>query len=367
MFDARITLGLVERIYAAAYDPASWRDYAEELRRATDAASAHFLLIDPGCQQASIYAELTGTPEQHREYEAHFWRVDKWRDIASRRPVGSVWGSHEVSSDQEFAESEFYRDFLRRWNGDLFYFGGGVLFKREGLEVASGVMRDRAAGPVGEPELCLMRALMPHLQRAFAMHRRFSRLRLERNTLAAVLERAPFGVIVLDATRRVTAMNAEAERLVAQADGLLLRAGRLQAARQTAADEFEAVLRRGGAMALPRRSGKRPLGLLAAPAPPGDGFGSSRAATVLLLSDPDARREPPEQVLSRLFGLTRAEARLVALLVAGRTLEQAAAELSITSNTARAYLKRVFWKTGVSRQSELVRLVAGSVAALATE
>jgi PAS domain-containing protein len=335
MSDPRTTLGLVERIYAAAYDPAGWRDYAEELRRATDATSAHFLLIDPGHEQACIFAELTGTPEQHREYEAHFWRVDKWRDIAARSSAGAVWGSHQLGPEKEFAESEFYRDFLRRWNGDLFYFGGGVVYRRAGLEVASGVMRDRATGPVGEAELHLMRALMPHLQRAFAMHRRFSRLRLERNTLAAVLDRAPFGVIVLDAEGRVAAMNAAAERLVADGDGLTHRAGRLQPARETSAEAFEAVLRRGGVLALPRRSGKRPLGLLAAPAPrDGRAFGKSAPATILLLSDPEERAAAPAQALRQLFGLTGGEARLVARLVDGRTVEQAAEDLSISVNTA---------------------------------
>jgi DNA-binding CsgD family transcriptional regulator len=44
-------------------------------------------------------------------------------------------------------------------------------------------------------------------------------------------------------------------------------------------------------------------------------------------------------------------------LVAGRTLAQASRRLGIMPQTARTHLKRVFSKTGVTRQAELVRLL----------
>ena len=46
------------------------------------------------------------------------------------------------------------------------------------------------------------------------------------------------------------------------------------------------------------------------------------------------------------------------------TLDDAAAALDISRNTARSQLQAVFRKTGVSRQSELVLLLLGSVATL---
>jgi DNA-binding CsgD family transcriptional regulator len=70
-------------------------------------------------------------------------------------------------------------------------------------------------------------------------------------------------------------------------------------------------------------------------------------------------------LIARLFGLTSAEARLAALLADGMSLAEAAAALAISEGSARTYSKRIFAKTGVSRQAELVRLVLKSVAALA--
>jgi DNA-binding CsgD family transcriptional regulator len=54
------------------------------------------------------------------------------------------------------------------------------------------------------------------------------------------------------------------------------------------------------------------------------------------------------------FGLTPAEARLALHLVAGETLRSAEVKLGITYESARTQLKKIFNKTGTSRQAELV-------------
>ena len=51
-------------------------------------------------------------------------------------------------------------------------------------------------------------------------------------------------------------------------------------------------------------------------------------------------------------------------LVDGASLEEVAEELSIRRNTARAHLRAIFSKTGVRRQTELVRILLNSVAPL---
>ena len=46
-------------------------------------------------------------------------------------------------------------------------------------------------------------------------------------------------------------------------------------------------------------------------------------------------------------------------------LDEASAELGVSRNTTRTHLRAVFAKTGVSRQTGLVRLILNSVAPLA--
>jgi DNA-binding CsgD family transcriptional regulator len=65
----------------------------------------------------------------------------------------------------------------------------------------------------------------------------------------------------------------------------------------------------------------------------------------------------PIELLRSHFGLTPAEARLALHLVAGETLRSAEVKLSISYETARTCLKKIFNKTGTSRQAELVIVI----------
>jgi DNA-binding CsgD family transcriptional regulator len=59
-----------------------------------------------------------------------------------------------------------------------------------------------------------------------------------------------------------------------------------------------------------------------------------------------------------LYGLTPAEARIAELLVGGATPAQVATELGLRGSTVKTHLLRVYEKTGVHRQSDLIRLAA---------
>jgi DNA-binding CsgD family transcriptional regulator len=59
--------------------------------------------------------------------------------------------------------------------------------------------------------------------------------------------------------------------------------------------------------------------------------------------------------------LTPAEALLSLQLAEGLTLDEAADQLNIRKNTARAHLRSIFSKTSVTRQTSLVSLLLNSM------
>ena len=85
---------------------------------------------------------------------------------------------------------------------------------------------------------------------------------------------------------------------------------------------------------------------------------------VLYLFDSSLDRQVSHEILMRLYGLTKTEAKLVQLLVGGSTLDSAATVLDISVNTARTHLKHVFHKTGINRQAELVHRIETGPAGL---
>jgi DNA-binding NarL/FixJ family response regulator len=65
-------------------------------------------------------------------------------------------------------------------------------------------------------------------------------------------------------------------------------------------------------------------------------------------------------MMKELFGLTPSESRLVIALSAGEKLDEAAVSAGLTISSARTYMKRIFEKTGVNRQADLVKMIASS-------
>ena len=115
-------------------------------------------------------------------------------------------------------------------------------------------------------------------------------------------------------------------------------------------------------MLISRPSLKRPFSVIVSPRPSNQfELGPAHSAAIIFVSDPESEIEPEPAALFRLFGLTPAEGKLATLLMQGKSLEDTSNELSITRETARTHLKRIFDKTSTHRQGELIRLLLTSV------
>ncbi len=211
--------------------------------------------------------------------------------------------------------------------------------------------------------------LAPHFSQAIGLRARLQAGADLDQRLRQHLDRLRGGLIVCNGVGRVQWMNRSAESLLAASGSLRLRAGSLRATGAAA----DARLRQEiGELAATGAGGNRYLTL---------GQGAQRlhlamqtlaaqrhlpggAASVFLIVSGEAAGAPVSPAaIVKLFGLTPAEAHLVAGLVAGHTLEQYAQRRGVALGTVRGQLKLVLGKTGAARQAELVRLVLSSAAA----
>lgn len=62
---------------------------------------------------------------------------------------------------------------------------------------------------------------------------------------------------------------------------------------------------------------------------------------------------PDAETLAKGLRLSRSESRVAALIIRGKSIQQAATQLGLSEQTARTYLKRIFGKVGISRQTQL--------------
>jgi DNA-binding CsgD family transcriptional regulator len=172
------------------------------------------------------------------------------------------------------------------------------------------------------------------------------------------------GGFLLDRHARVVSLNAIARRCLD--DGLVLCGEHLSATDRDTDHRLQSlvgVALSATADASPamsvavRRSPRLPLVLRALRLNEPARRTASEASLLLLALDPEIWPEPPRDILTQTFGLTRAEAEVAIGIVCGRTLAEVAAGRDVKVGTARAHLKTVFSKTHTRNQAELTGIL----------
>ena len=213
-------------------------------------------------------------------------------------------------------------------------------------------------GPVPDAGLALLNHVRPHLMRAATLAARlgFEKTRSAVDTLASL----GFPAAAVTAQGRLLVHNAlAAEHGDVWTTGigdLLLLHDRVSA--QLFRLAMETIAGPGGTRSIPVRGGdgavRHVLHVVPIRRSAHDIFSS--AAAVVVLTDAVDRSGSPA-LLQALFDLTAAEARLARQLAAGVSLEDFATASNRSLATVRNQLRSIFEKVGVTRQSELVRVL----------
>jgi DNA-binding CsgD family transcriptional regulator len=363
---------LVGQIYESAGDRTQWPAFLASFREATRAAAVHIAIDDPANARAVVTEFLGHDPRFLSMYTEYYSSRDVWVRGRPLLPSGETVLGQRLIRDEDLAKTEFYGDFLRPQG--FFHVVAGCISREPATSVDIAALRSKRQGAFGAPEESLLRALMPHLQRAVQIHRRLAAAEATSRSLVESMDRLPYGVVLLDERGQVLLANGVARRLLAARDGLTEGRGTLGASKRSESSALrrlvaDAVLGSGGGLAISRPSGARPLSLLVAPfrRREADPFGVRRPVAVVFVSDPDTRIDAPADLLAALHGLSAAEARVAAEVLEGGSLSDIAERLGITRNTANTHLRRVFEKTSTRRQSDLVRLLALGPATLARD
>jgi DNA-binding CsgD family transcriptional regulator len=338
---------LVSLVYEAAADASRWPAFLE----------AYVLAVKGG--RASLLLS-TG----HGNGAAPFrWSMaeDLYRTVGAGQPEGAIRtidllgpGALEPSTtDPEFHAPR-----------DVRYAVAGVF-----LQTADGpsmivAVRGEQDGPFGELASAILRPLMPHLRQAALLHHEVSSLRARLAAFTSYLDRSPLPFLLTDARGRVLYANAAANQTVEWKDGIAITSGHLSVTSPRNRVAFckaieEAATGRGRPLCRIEveraEHNKPPYRLLLIPVPSAAGLYQPTAAVLII--DTEARPELDPEVLSELFFLTPAEARVTAKLGVGQSAEEIAEETGVSLETVRTHIRRVLSKTGTGRQGELIALV----------
>ena len=343
----------------AAIDPSQWTRAMDTVAQYAGATGAVLLQIrgrGPGTPHSASLGE--GLEVYFRD-EWHL-RDKRERGIPHMREKGIFVDQDFVTRD-ELKTSDYYNGFLRRFEAN---WSAGIGFSNDDDEWCLVIERGEKIGFFEEKEQADLVRFGPYLDRAaqLARHLGFANA----TGMLDAFEALGCASFLLDQAGQVIRHNAQAERLLG--DGLTLLRGRLRCDRTAdslALGQLTAALGRStgltpaeAPLVTVHRLAKRPLviqGIALA------GLASavfSPATSILLVSDTDERPLPtPTQATQKIFGLTAMEATLLSFLEQEIPMPAAAEALGISFETARSHLKRVFSKTGTSRQADLLLLL----------
>lgn len=380
-------LPAIRRLYDAATDAEKWPAFLKELARSFDARGAHIVRVQPH-DHALTFSVLYGfddemrrlyggddadLPASFRRFERHFGELmptDPRIRLIEKYP-SRPFSCRLAISESELHNSRVYRELLSR--AGVEYSLVVSLPEDDGSLIMMGVFRGKQSTHFKQQDVETFGELIPHVKQAVALSERLARVDLVNRIAFEALDGIAMGILLVDENARLVHANATAGRIVAMADGISLHNDTL---RLNAREEDRALRRAiwdavaqvrsgelppGEALAVSRPSGNEPFPALVATLWGNHlryGLGRlDRPLAVVFVTIPEEPQEAPAELLRRLFGLTLAEARICERLVQGRTVEEAAHDLEIAADTVRVHLKKVFAKTGVSRQAELIAKV----------
>ncbi|MFT4117594.1 helix-turn-helix transcriptional regulator [Bradyrhizobium sp.] len=355
---------LVESIYDAGLDPSRWNEAVVGIRDFVGGQACGLFSKDSISKFGVTHYYCGADPHYIQLYsETH----SKFDPLSVLPPQGQIVSIPDLVNFDAYRRGRFYQEWMRP----------------QGCSDAANVVLDRsnASCPVMMTVLSGRRMVdagmkqrlslvVPHASRALLINRTIASKLTLATALADILDNLASGIFLLDASCQVVHANSAGQALLAAEDVVRTVAGQLV----TSSAETNQILRDAFAardIALPVGRGQA-IPLLS---PEAERYvahilplasvlrnGSERlpdAVGALLLRKVTLGGQSYGELIARTFDLTPAELRVFLSIVEVGGVPETAAALGIAETTAKTHLHRVFAKTGVSRQADLVKLAAG--------
>jgi DNA-binding CsgD family transcriptional regulator/PAS domain-containing protein len=368
--DLEAVLGLTGEIYDAALDPGMWPQVLQRITAFVDGVSSVLISHDAASRANRFHFTWGDNPDYSRSYQDTYARLNPINPILLMMNPGELWSVATAMPMKQFRQTRFYLEWVKPQNGgDVI----GAILERSGTVITSvATSLDAPRSPASDKTKHRMSLIMPHVRRAVAIGNVIEMHRVEAETLGDAIDALGAAVFLVRGDGEILRANASGRALVEA--GTLLRAidSRLAAVDQYVRRDLGRALADAAEGDRFQREGRTSVPLV-------DRLGERYVAHILPLTA-GARRLAgrstgaaaavfvqkaemgcvfPMEAICRQFELSKAELRvLVGMLEIGPPAEIAPV-LGLSEATVRTHLRRLFEKTGTSRQADLVKLVAG--------
>ncbi len=355
-------------IYDAALEEAGWVSCLESIRKVLRANYASLIVRTETIDDIGLIVSA-GNDQPN---------IDPGNPYIAMSPLSGIPPDQlitlsQVLSEKEWRASHYYRSYCAPQG--VFHVMAADIATSNGGVYGFRITRPETQPDFSAVELDFCRLLLPHIKRALNLHLSIHQDRKVSTLYSHAMAQMMVGVVVLDQDGMVIECNPAAVAVLEARDGLAVVGKQLEASYADDNRKLQALVREAlvtshtgrvalnEAMSVSRPSGRLGWGLIVQRIASDQWTeGKQRPSVAVFVRDTEGRVDPPVRLAQQLFHLTPAETALAIQLANGLSLEEAAEMLNIKRNTARAHLRSIFSKTGVRRQTELVRIFLNSVA-----
>lgn len=354
---------LIEEIYDAALEPARWNDVVVGINDFVGSQACGLISKDAKSKYGQTHYYCGVDPHYIRLYAESYSRFDP---LTTLPPSGQVVGIPDLLEYDEYRRGPFYQEWLRPQrcidvaNVVLDKSGedcADLLTFLPGARMADAEMRRRIA------------AVAPHARRALLVNKSIDATASRAATFADILNGLSAAIFLIDASCRIVHANSAGHDIVGAGDVLRSVNGQLVArdvqANQTLRKAFAGhggVAADAACIALPMtgHDGERYVAhVLPLTAAARGATASAYRSVAALFVRKVAMEIAGSDIIARSFDLTPAELRVMLSVVDVGGVPETATALGIAESTVKTHLRRVFAKTGSSRQADLVKIAAG--------
>jgi len=361
---------ILASLHEAALDDARWPATTALIDEACGIGMSGTAVVvgdEAEVQFARAYAH--GQPRQDlvddyfRNYYPHDERVPRMRGLPDSRLVHIP----NLYTEQERKTSVAYNEGLRRTGSQ-----NGLNVRLDGphgSHILWAISNSLSTNGWGSSQIQMIERLVPHMRQFVCVRQALADADALGDSLTQLLDNTRVGVIDLDRRGRVVEANDRARFLLRRGNGLQDRDGFLRAWLPADNARLEQLLARalptfnneaatGGSMTVRRSSGLPSLVVHVNPVTVRQtDFGRRPVAALVLVVDPGERPRIDPRLVAETLGLTPAESAVAVLLSQGKTVRDIAAETGRREVSVYRHLRQIYKKQGISRQTDLVRLV----------
>ncbi|WP_343044757.1 helix-turn-helix transcriptional regulator [Allomesorhizobium camelthorni] len=352
---------LVDSIYATVFGEGTWQDFLAKLSRILPDGRSTLFYHDSRRSKGAFNLNSGFDAAEVAKYGEYYSSINPWMPAAAVRKVGLGVVAEQMFPRDRLVKTEFYNDFWSKVGGESAV--GVTIVREEGRSFLLSTLTSCPDPEANRHAADTLTRLAPHLNRAFKHFRSEPGQRTIAEIGSSLFDAVDIGMVVVGDRGLVKSASSVGQNMINT--GRCLRVtllGKIKVCQERADYLLSQMLDRsyqGSRVASCMVDAFKLTFIQVAKDPLSLYF--QGPTIVILMEQGNTMPRVNGDYFSKAYGLTAAETRALAGIMAGKSVDEIANAAALSRETIRSQMKSLYAKTGTKGQLELLRLAKTSL------